>query len=158
MEVRVRLCDKRRRVKGECLTILEHCCQRMNECATCFTEYARSTRLCVRQLQKMGGGLASLMLQRIRACRLEKLAAFQASVTSYNHASQKYQIAMHDLDALQRIAPATPVELPDEIVAMILIFAGNMKANAVCRQWRHVMRTSPPLIRLRRQEGYLSRA
>lgn len=157
VEERVRLCNERRLEKEVCSSALERCRQRINEAATRCTDYAASTKVVVRRLQKMRARLASLMLRRIRAKRRKRLADFQTSVVEYNHASQMYQCAMRNLDALHRMAPATPVELPDEIVAIILLYAGNMRANAVCRQWCHVMRTSPSLITLRRQEFLLAR-
>ena len=157
VEERVRLCNERRHEKEVCSSELERCRQRINEAATLCSFYAASTRVVVRRLQKMRARLASLMLQCILGKRRKRLADFQTSVLEYNHASQMYQCAMRSLDALHSMAPATPVELPDEIVAIILLYAGNMRANSVCRQWCHVMRTSPSLITLRRQEFLLAR-
>lgn len=142
-EERVRLCNQRRHEKQVRCAELEQCRKKMNEAATLCSTYVTSTRDVVWRLQKMKARLAALMLKHIRAKRRKRYADFQSSVVEYNHASQMYQQAMRDLDALHRVAPATPVELPDEILAIILEYAGNMRANAVCCQWRHVMTTSP---------------
>lgn len=157
-EERVRLCDARRRAKEESLAVLEGCCQRMNECSTRCADHAASTRVLQHMQNKKKTRLASLMLQQIRTRRRKNYDLFQTSILEFNLASQIYQISMRQLDALHCMAPKTPIKLPDEIVAKILLLSENMRANAVCRQWRHVMKTSPVLIRFRRSEGYLARS